>query len=130
MSRRATFGTLLVVLVLVLPLPLLGPFDALVPVVRFVLLLGASSAVAIQEGAAGPVPMIVLLFAAHAVVGLVACVLLASLATGGLSHLAPGTRRVLVGVFVFGAVILASVFDFYQTPFGRAPESNLWGLFH
>ena len=129
MSRRATFCTLLVVFVFALPLPLLGPWEALVPVARFVLLLGASSAVAIQEGAAGPVPLIVLLFAAHAAVGLAACALLAGLGTRALSGLAPGTRSALVWVFVFGVVILASVFEIYRTPFGRAPGANLWGLF-
>lgn len=129
MSARATFCTLLALFVFVLPLPLLGPFDALVPVVRFVLLFGASAAVAIQEGAAGPVPLIVLLFAAHAVFGLAACVLFAWLGTRGLSGLAPETRRIGVWVFVLGFVILASVFDVYRTAFGRAPAANLWGLF-
>lgn len=129
MSARATFWTLLAVFVFVLPIPLLGPFDALVPVVRFFLLFGASAAVAIQEGAAGPVPLIVLLFAVHAVVGLAVCALLAWLGTRGLSSLAPETRRTGVWVFVLGLVALASVFDVYRTAFGRAPTANLWGLF-
>ena len=100
------------------------------PVVRFVLLFGASAAVAIQEGAAGPVPLILLLFAAHAVAGLAFCALLAFFGRRALATLDPGSRRAVVWVFVFGVVILASYFDLYRTPFGQAPEANLWGLLH
>ena len=104
MSVRAVFWVLFVLLVFVLPLPLLGPFDALVPVVRFALLFGVSAAVAMAEGAAGPVPLILLLFGAHALFGLGVCAGIAWLASRGLSRLAPASRRVWVSALVVGAV--------------------------
>ena len=129
MSVRACYWTLWLLLGFVLPLPLLGPFDALVPVARFIMLFGFSAAVAIAEGAAGPVPLILLLFAAHALSGLALCALIAWGGARGLSGLTSSGRRALVAVVVLGAVGFVTAFDFYRTPFGRTPSANFWGLF-
>lgn len=128
MSVRASFWILFVLLFFILPLPMLGPFDPLVPAVRYVLLSGAAASVGVVEGAAGPVPLIILLFTAHAVFDVAFCAFLAWLGSKGLSGFAPSARRGAVLGVAFGAIAIALAFSFYRTPFGRAPTANLWGV--
>jgi len=128
MSDRAARRWVFAALVLMLPFPILGPFGGFVPAVRHLILLAATGAVALSEGAAGPVPGILTLFAIHAAVTLAVCWGLAWVASRGLVALAPGTRR---GV-VFGAIalmlVLALAFEPYETSFGRSPTASLLGV--
>lgn len=128
MSVREGFWLLFILLFFVLPFPMWGPWDPLAPTVRYALLFGATGLVVYQEGAAGPVPMILALFAVHTVVYAAACALLAWLASRGLSGLAPEARRNTLFVLVLVALASALLFDLYRTPFGRAPVANLLGV--
>ena len=68
MSVRKARWVLFLVFVLTIPLPLLGPLSVFAPTARYVVLASVTAAVALAEGASGPVPMIFLLFALHAVI--------------------------------------------------------------
>ena len=128
MSVRASRWLLFLVLVLAMPVPMWGPFGAFVPAVRYAILFAAGLAVAWAEGTAGPVPAILLLFAAHA---LVAAGLAGLVAWGGgrvLAPLAPRTRGFVVGGACAALLLLALFVDLYRTPFGRAPANNLLGI--
>jgi hypothetical protein len=127
-SARAAGWLLFGALALTVPLPMVGPFDAFVPAARYLLLFGAALAVALVEGASGPVPLLVALFGGHAVVSLAAAGLAAWLAARGLSGLDPSRRRALV-LAVCAALLLAALATHpYRTTFGRAPTANLLGI--
>jgi len=129
MSPRATRWLLFGALVLALPLPTIGPFDGFVPTVRYAILLGAAGAVALAEGAAGPVPGILALLGANLALGLA---LVWALAWGlaRLSRALPdGLRGGLALAAVAALLGVASLFEIYETGFGRAPRANLFGLF-
>lgn len=125
MSARSARRLLFVVLALALPVPMLGPFDALVPPARYAILLAAASAVAAVEGAAGPVPMILALFAVQTTGALGLAAILAWAVGRLLSPLGPGSRRALVLAACAGLLLAALAIDLYRTPFGRAPRANL-----
>jgi len=129
MSVRTTRWLLFLVFAITVPLPLLGPLYAFAPAARYGILASVTAAVAITEGASGPVPLIFLLFALHAVIYLVLEWLFAWLMARGLSRLSSTSQRALVfaicGVLLVGSVAL----DLYRTPFGTLPRSNLLGLF-
>jgi len=128
MQPRRARRLLFLLFFLALPLPILGPWGGLVPAARHWILLGATSAVALAEGAAGPVPGILALFAVHAVGGTLLCLALAWAAARGLARLAPRERtRVVVAAWVVG-VAAAVAFEVYVTPFGRAATANLVGV--
>jgi hypothetical protein len=128
MSVRSARRLLFLAVVLVVPLPMLGPFDALVPPVRYIILSSAGLAVATVEGAAGPVPMILMLFAAHAVVYLVLAWLTAWIAARLLAVLSPRARRNTVLATCAAMLFVALATRFYRTPFGRSHMSNLLGV--
>lgn len=128
MSVRAAWGWLFAAFVLMLPFPVLGPFGGLVPPVHHLILLAATSAVAATEGAAGPVPGLLILFALHAVATLLLALALAWVASRLLGGLQPGLRRSVVWVAIALMVAIASGFELYAPPFGRAPTANLLGV--
>jgi len=125
--RWLLFGTL----VLTLPFPMLGPFAALVPPVRYAILLGAAAAVALAEGAAGPVPLILALLGLNVVVSLAAAWISAWAVSRALGALrSPALRAALaVGAVCVGLALAASL-PIYETSFGRAPTANLLGVLH
>lgn len=128
MSVRAAWGWLFATFVLVLPFPVLGPFGGMIPPVRHLILLAATSAVAASEGAAGPVTGLLVLFALHAVVTLLVALALAWVAARLLGGLQPGVRRSLVWVAIALMLAIASIFELYTPPFGRSPTANLFGV--
>jgi hypothetical protein len=128
MSVRAAWGWLFFALALMLPFPVLGPFGGFVPPVRHLILLAATGAVAVTEGAAGPVPGILKLFAIHAVVTLALVGALAWGASRALAALSPRARRGVVWAAIAAMLVLALAFEPYETSFGRAPTANLIGV--
>ena len=129
MSLRAIRWLLFGALVLALPFPMLGPFEALVPPVRYAVLLGAASMVALAEGAAGPVPLILGLLALNLGSSLAAAWVVAWAASrvlGGVSS--PALRAGLVVTAVCIGLSAAAFFSIYETTFGRAPTANLLGV--
>lgn len=131
MSARAIFWLVFGALALALPFPMLGPFGSLVPPVRYAILLGAASAVALAEGAAGPVPLILALLAANLVVSLGAAGVAAWIVSRALGALrSPALRSGLaVGAVLVGLALAASL-PVYETDFGRAPTASLLGVLH
>lgn len=131
MSLRAIRWLLFGALALALPFPMLGPFDAFVPAVRYAILLAAAAAVAIAEGAAGPVPMILFLLALNVAASLAVAWVAAWIASRVLGAVrSPTLRRGVVLAVVCGGLALASIFPIYDTPFGRAPNGSLLGVLH
>lgn len=131
MSRRAIFWLVFGALVLALPVPMLGPFESLVPPVRYAILLGAASAVALAEGAAGPVPLILALLAANLVVSLGAAGVAAWIVSRALGALrSPALRGGLAVGAVLTGLALAASLPVYETGFGRAPTASLLGVLH
>lgn len=125
MSVRSARWLLFLAIGLTAPLPMLGPFDAWVPAARYLLLTLATASVAVTEGAAGPVPGILALFGAHALIALLLAGLLGWAVARLTRPLSSGARRIVVlgicGALLFGAI----AFEIYRTPFGRAPTANL-----
>jgi len=129
MSARAIRWLLFGFLVLALPFPMLGPFEVLVPPVRYAILLAAAAAVALAEGAAGPVPWILGLLALNLVLSLAAAWVAAWAISRALGALrSPALRGVLVLGAVCAGLALAACLPIYETGFGRAPVANLLGL--
>ena len=128
MSTRSTRWLLFAVLVIALPLPALGPFGGFAPALHNAALFAATAAVAVVEGAAGPVGKILVLFAVNAAATLALCALAAWLCARLCAPLSPRARAaVALGVCaVLLAVSLA--FPLYETPFGREPIANLLGV--
>ncbi len=128
MTIRTACWLLFIVFALTIPLPLLGPLPAMAPAARYLILASVTTSVALVEGASGPVPLILLLFAVHAFVYLALEWLLAWIIARALSNLSPGIRSKLV-IATCGALLIVSIaFDLYRTPFGTIPRSNLLGL--
>ena len=128
MSVRASRWWLFLAIVLTVPLPMLGPYDAFVPPVRHLILSSATASFMVVEGAAGPVPAIFLLFAIHALVYLALAWGVAWVLSRFLGSLSPRARGTLVLAVCAGLFFLAVAFDLYATPFGRAPTGNLWSV--
>ena len=128
MTVRTARWLLFGVFVLTVPVPLLGPFAAFAPTVRYVMLAAATGAVAATEGAAGPVPGILALFVVHAAVYLALAWLAAWVAARLSARLSPAARRISV-VALCAALLLGSLaLDVYLTPFGPTPTTNLLGV--
>jgi hypothetical protein len=127
-SVRTSRWLLWLAFLLLLPMPMWGPFDAFVPAVRYAMLLAAGAAVAWAEGTAGPVPLILLLFAAHAVAALGLTGLAAWLGGYLLAPFAARTRGWVVWATCLALLLFALLLEPYRTPFGRAPEGNLLGI--
>jgi hypothetical protein len=129
MSVRAIRWLLFGALSLALPFPMLGPFEAFVPAVRYAILLGAAAAVSMVEGVAGPVPLILGLLALNLAASLAVAWLAAWAASRALGALrSPALRRGLALVAVCAGLTLAATFPVYRTAFGRAPTANLLGV--
>jgi hypothetical protein len=127
-SVRAARRLLFVVFALTVPVPLLGPFEAFAPPVRYVVLAAATAAFVVTEGAAGPVPGILALFVIHAVAYLALAWLAAWAAARLLAGRSPRTRRIAVWTLCAALLLGALAVDAYRMPFGRSPRSNLLGL--
>lgn len=135
MSPRAIRWLVFGALALTLPFPMLGPFDALVPPVRYAILLGAAGLVASVEGASGPVPLILGLLALNFAASLAAAWLAAWAVSVALEVLGragtPAVQRavaVATVCAVCAALALAAALPIYQTAFGRTPTANLLGV--
>ena len=129
MSARTARILLFVLIFTVVPLPMVFLGEGWVPGVRYLLFSGVVSAVMAVGGGAGPVPAILLVFTLHAVVAAALSFLIAHvLAFGVLRRLPPrAAGAVTLAAIVIGLGV-ALAFDLYQTPFGRAPRSNLIGI--
>ena len=127
MSPRTARRWLFLAILLTVPAPMWVVFDGLIPPARFWILLGAAGAVALREGAAGPVPGLLALFAAQALCYSLLSWCAAWLLARLLGSLSPAARRnwVLAGVALL--LVLALSFPLYRTPLGRAPVANLLG---
>ena len=110
---------------LLLPWPFVLFGEAFVPAVRFVILAGAASAVALTEGAAGPVGMIIGLFVGYAIGTTLLCWLFAWLISLALAPLPETTARRLTLACLVAGLVFALLFDPYTTPFGRASRGGL-----
>jgi len=128
MSTRGARRWLLLALVLTLPLPVLGPFGGLVPPVRHWILLAVTTAVAASEGAAGPVPGLLILFAVHALGTLALAFALAWAVARALASLPERARGTVVLLACAAMLALALATEPYQPPFGRSPTTNLLGV--
>ncbi len=128
MTVRRARWLLFVAFACTVPFPILGPFGGSVPAVRHVILLAATGAVALAEGAAGPVPGLLILFALHAAVTLALCGAAAWLGALLSAALSPAARRTAVLTVVAVLVATALLFPLYETPFGRAPTATLVGV--
>ncbi len=107
------------------PWPLLVLQDAFVPAARYVLLGTAAGAVALTEGAAGPVALLVALFVAWGIGTSLLSWLLAWLLTKLTSPL-PKRAAAAFALTTLGLGLLwAVVFEPYRTPFGRALRGGL-----
>jgi hypothetical protein len=127
-STRSTGWILFAVLVLALPFPAVGPFGGFVPALHNVALFAATAAVALVEGAAGPVRGILVLFAVNMLGTLALCALVAWRGARVLASLPPRTRAV-IALGLCAALLAASLaFPLYDTPFGREPYANLLGV--
>jgi hypothetical protein len=128
MSVRAAGRWLWLGFALMLPFPALGPFGGFVPAVRHLILFAVTGAVAVTEGAGGPVPGILLLFAVHAIVTLALAWGLAWAVSRLLAALSSSARRKVVWLALAAMLVSALVFEPYHTSFGRTPTSNLLGV--
>jgi hypothetical protein len=128
-SARASGWLLFAVFAFTVPFPAVGPFGGFAPAVHHVVLFAATAAVALVEGMAGPVGMILALFAIHAVATLALCALAAWLAARLLAPLSPRARAAVAGVACAALLAVSIAFPLYETPFGRAPTANLFGVF-
>lgn len=117
----------LVAILSLAPAPLLLFGGELAPPARYALLLAATLAIAVREGAAGPVPMLAALFAAHLLVYL-ALAWLASRAVGRLlTPLAPSARGWITLGMCGLALAAALTLPLYRTPLGPRPTATLLG---
>jgi hypothetical protein len=127
-STRATGWILFAVLAIALPFPAVGPFGGFAPALHNTALFAATAAVALVEGGAGPVRMILALFAVNMVGTLALCALAAWRGALVLAPLSPRART--AAALGLGAVLFAAAlaFPLYDTPFGREPSANLLGV--
>jgi hypothetical protein len=107
------------------PWPMFVFNDAMVPAVRYVLLAGVALTMAVTQGAAGPVVLIVVLFVVMAAGTTLACGLLAWGIERLLRNLPDAAQRTITfGAFAI-ALVWAIAFGPYRTPFGRALTGGL-----
>jgi hypothetical protein len=127
-STRFTGWLLFGVLAVALPFPAVGPFGGFVPALHNVALFAATAAVALVEGAAGPVRGILVLFAMNVVITLALCGLAAWLCARLLASLSPRVRAAITLGLCAALVAASLAFPLYDTPFGREPTANLLGV--
>ena len=70
-----------------------------------------------------------LLFAVNAVATLALCALAAWLLARLLGALPPRTRALVAGATGAALIAISIAFPLYETPFGREPIANLFGVF-
>jgi hypothetical protein len=127
-STRRIGWLLFALFALALPVPALGPFGGNAPALHYLALLTATAAVALVEGAAGPIPSILSLFAIQSGIALLACVVAAVLIARILTLLPARARSLAVLVLCGGLLAVALATPLYETPFARTPKSNLLGV--
>jgi hypothetical protein len=128
MTPRAARRWLWLGFVLMLPFPMLGPFGGFLPAARYAILFAATAAIAVVEGAAGPVQGILMVFGVHLLATLALTWLLAWIASRALAPLSDARRRNVVCGVVAVMLVYALAFEPYQTPFGRAATAGLLGI--
>ena len=128
MSTRRVGWLLFAIFVLALPFPAIGPFGGNAPALHYLALLGATGAVALVEGAAGPIPSILLLFAMQTGAALLACAVAAVLLARVLALLPPRARGAVAVLLCTGLLAVSLATPLYETPFGRTPTANLLGV--
>lgn len=111
--------------VLTVPWPMPGPFDALAPPVRYLMLASAAGRVALAEGAAGPLPLLIGLLCLQAIGTVLLSWAAASLLARVLARLPERRRMALVVGPGMPWLVTALVFDVYRTPFGDAGTGTL-----
>ena len=126
MSVRTARRLLFLGLVVIAPLPMLG-YDAWIPDARFFLLAGVTTLVILFEGGAGPVPMIAVLFGAHALVYAGLLWAGAYVASRILGRVSPTARAIATWSLIAIGLAIGLGFEIYATPFGSAPIANLLG---
>ena len=128
MSTRSVGWLLFALFAVALPIPAFGPFGGNAPALHHLALFAATGAVAGSEGAAGPIPAILTMFAIQTGVALLVCALAAALLARVLALLPPRARGLVV--LLLCAILLGAslALDLYQTPFGRTPTANLLGV--
>jgi hypothetical protein len=127
-SARSIRWLLFAVFAIALPFPSPPPFGGFVPALHNLALCAATAAVAFAEGVAGPVRPILVMFAVQTVVTLLLCGLLAWLLSWILARL-PARARTVVAVGLCAALLGAAIaVPIYETPFGRMPTANLFGV--
>lgn len=110
---------------LVLPWPMFVFNDAVVPAVRYALLATVALAMAVTQGAAGPVVLIVVLFVAMALGTTLGCWLLAWGIEKLLRNLPPTAQRTITFGALAVALVWAVAFAPYRTSFGRTLTGGL-----
>ncbi len=108
-----------------LPWPIAFVGSGLVPAVRYVILAGVASAVAIAEGAAGPVSLVVALLVGWSLATTLGCWLLARISAWILDGMPPRLADLLCGAGLLIAVGVALIAAPYHTPFGRSARGGL-----
>ena len=129
MSTRSAGWLLFAAFAFAVPQPAIGPFGGFAPAVHNLALFAATAAVAGVEGVAGPVGQILALFAVNALASLALCALAAWLVARLLGPLPPRRRGMVAGAACAALLVTAIAFRFYETPFGREPTANLFGVF-
>jgi hypothetical protein len=125
MSTRAVRRLWFVGFFFLLPWSMVIYEGAWVPAVRYLILGSAASAIALMEGAAGPVGGLVFLFLAHAVVTTAFCWLLAWGIARLLERLSDRARDRITYSCLLAGLLIGLLFDPYHTPFGRALRGGL-----
>jgi len=125
MEHRTLRRVWFVGLWLLLPWPLTVVGDAFVPSARYALLAGASSSIALTEGAAGPVALIVALLVGVAGLTALGCWVIAWGIGRLLVRLPIAHAAALTWVCLGLGLFVALFFEPYRTPFGRALTGGL-----
>jgi hypothetical protein len=125
MTTRTTRRLWLLGLWLLVPWPLTVFSESFVPAVRYTILATATALVAVTEGAAGPVGMILGLMVGYALATTALCWLLAWAISRLLGRLPERRARLITFGCLGGGLLLALVFEPYRTTFGRAARGGL-----
>ncbi len=110
---------------LLLPWPLIILGDGLVPPIRYTILALAASAVALAEGAGGPLPGLVAFFWGWALVTTLGTWIIARLAARLLATASEPVRSRCTLAALLLALLWSLLLEPYSTPFGRAATGGL-----
>ncbi len=125
MTRRGLCWTWFIGLWLLLPWPMIVFTEQWVPAVRYAILASVASAVALMEGAAGPVGPLVGLFLGWSLGTALGCWGIAVLASRLLARLPSRLSAWLTLALIVLAVASALALEPYHMHFGRAPQGGL-----